>query len=125
MISSQEKGGEFINNICSILKHYRQNFKGLGKLRNYQVKLYADDSIKPVAVPPRPVPCHFKARVSDTIDNMLEESVIEEQPINDPSPWVSYVVIVPKTDGSISITLDARNVKAIISTNQPYANKRK
>ena len=27
MISSQEKDGEFINNICSILKHYPQNFK--------------------------------------------------------------------------------------------------
>ena len=26
----------YINNICSILKHYPQNFKGLGKLRNYQ-----------------------------------------------------------------------------------------
>ena len=36
------------------------------------------------------------------------------------SPWVSYAVIVPKTDGSIRITLDARNVnKAIISTNPP------
>ena len=126
MISSQEKDGEFINNICSILKHYRQNFKGLGKLRKHQVKLYSDNSIKPAAVPPRSVPCHFKARVSDTIDKMLKESVIEGQPINDPSPWVSYAAIVPKTDGSISITLDARNVnKAIISTNQPYANKRK
>ena len=126
MISSQEKDGEFINNICSMFKHYRQNFTGLGKLRNYQVKLYADNLIKPVAVPPRSVPCHFKARVSDAVDNMLKESVIEEHPINDPSPWVSYAVIFPKTDGSISITLDARNVnKVIISTNQPYANKRK
>ena len=73
MISSQEKDGEFINNICSILKHYPQNFKGLGKLRSYQVKLYANNSIKPVAVPPRSVPYHFKARVSDAIDNMLKE----------------------------------------------------
>ena len=52
MISSQEKNGEFINNICSILKHYKQNFKGLGKLQNYQVKLYTDNSIKPIAVQP-------------------------------------------------------------------------
>ena len=52
MISSQEKNGEFINNICSILKHYMQTFKGLGKLQNYQVKLYTDNSIKPIAVQP-------------------------------------------------------------------------
>ena len=50
---------------------------------------------------------------------MLKEGVIEEHPINDPSPWVSCAVIVPKTDGSIRITLNSRNVnKAIISTNQ-------
>ena len=120
MISSQEKDGEFINNICLTLKHYPQNFKGLGKLQNYQVKLYTDNSIKPVSVPPRSVPYYLKARVSDVIDIMLKEGVIEEHPINDPSPWVSCTVIVPKTDGFIHITLDACNEKkAIISTSQP------
>ena len=90
------------------------------KLRNYQVKLYSDNSIKPVAVLPRSVPYHLKARISDAIDNMLKEAVIEEHSINDPFPWVSCAVIVPKTDGSIRITLAARNVnKTIISTNQP------
>ena len=64
MILSQEKDGEFISNICSILQHYPQNFKGLRKLRNYQVKLYTDNSIKLVAVPPRSVPYHLKGRVS-------------------------------------------------------------
>ena len=120
IISSQEKDGEFINNICSILNHYPQNFKGLGKLRNYQVKLYTDNSIKPVAIPPRSVPHHVKARVSDAIDYILKEGVIEEHPINDPSPWDFCAVIAPKTDDAIRITLDAHNVnKAIISTNQP------
>ena len=85
MISSQEKDGEYINNFCSILKHYPQNFKGLGKLRNYQVKPYTNNSIKPVTVPPRSEPYHLKVRVSDAIDNMLKEGVIEEHLMNDPS----------------------------------------
>ena len=89
MISSQEKDGEYINNIRSILKHYPQNFKGLEKLRNYQVKPYTNSSIKPVTVPPGSVPYHLKARVSDTIDNTLKEGVIEEHHMNDSSPWVS------------------------------------
>ena len=97
-----------------------KNFKGLGKPRLYQVKLYTGNSIKHVVVPPRSVPYHLKGKVSDAIENLLKEGVIEEHPINDPSPWVSCAVIVPKTDGFIRITLDARNVnKAIISTNQP------
>ena len=115
MVSSQEKDGEFIHDICSILKHYPQNFNGLGKLRNYQVKLYTDNSIKSVALPPSSAPYHLKARGFDAIDNMLQEGVIEEHPINDPSPWVSCAVIVPKTDGSIRITLDARDGNKTIS----------
>ena len=86
MISSQEKYGEFINNICSILKHYPQNFKSLGKLRNYQVKLYTENSIKLVVLPLRSVPHRLKPRVSDAIDNMLKEGAIEEHAINNPSP---------------------------------------
>ena len=91
----------------------------MGKLRSYQVKLYTDNSIKSVAVPRRSAPYRLKARISDAIDIMLKEGVIQEHPINHPFPLVSCAVIVPKTDGSIRITLDARNVnKAIISTNQ-------
>ena len=107
-----------------MLQHYPQNFKGLGKLPNYHVKLYTDNSMKPVAVPPRSAPYHLKGRVYNTIDNMLKGSVIQEHPINDPSPWVSCAAIVPETDGSIRITLDARNVnKTIISTNQPITKQ--
>ena len=92
----------------------------MGKLRNYQAKLYTDNSIKLVAIPPRGVPYHLKTRVCDATDNMLKEGVIEEHPINDLSLWVFCAVTVPKTDGSICITLDTRNInKAIISTNQP------
>ena len=120
MISSQEKDGEFINNVCSILQHYPQYFKSLGKLQNYQVRFYTDNSIKSLAVPLRSVPYHLKGRVFDVIDNMLKEAVIKEHSKNDPSPWVSCAVIVPKTDSSIRITLDARNInKTIISTIQP------
>ena len=92
----------------------------MGKLRNYQVKAYTNNSIKPVTVPPRPKPYHLKVRVSDAIDNMLKEGVIEEHLMNDPFWWVSCTVFVPKSDGSIRVTLDTRNAnKAIISANQP------
>ena len=84
------------------------------------VKIYTENSIKSVAVAPRSGPYHLKGRVFDAIDNMLKEGVIEVHPINDPSLWVPCAVFVPKSDGSICITLDVRNVnKAIISTNQP------
>ena len=51
---------------------------------------------------------------------MINHDIIEEHPINPPAPWVSNIVIKPKSDRSLRMTLDARNVnKAIIPTNQP------
>ena len=43
--------GKFSKDIEIILSNYPHNFKGLGKLKDCQVKLYTDSSIKPVAVP--------------------------------------------------------------------------
>ena len=51
---------------------------------------------------------------------MIKDEVIEEHLNNEPAPWVSCAVVVPKDDGSLCITLDARNVnKALISSNHP------
>ena len=110
----------FVREINNIINKYSGNFKGLGKLKNHKVKLYIDENVKPVAVPPRSVPYHLKQRLDDTIDGMIGNDVIEEHPKEEPAPWVSCAVIVPKPDGTIRVTLDARNInKAIQSTNQP------
>ena len=103
-----------------ILKKYPQNFEGLGKLKNHQVKLHVDPSVKPVASPARPVPYHLKERIRTEIDKMVAQDVIEEHPPTEPAPWVSNTVIAPKSDSAIRMTLDARNVnKAIQASNLP------
>ena len=51
---------------------------------------------------------------------MIEQEIIEEHQINKPAPWVSNVIIAPKPDGSIRMTLDARNInKASLPANHP------
>ena len=51
---------------------------------------------------------------------MLKQDVIEEHPTDQPAPWISNTVISPKTDGSLRMTLDGRNInKAILSSNLP------
>ena len=73
---------------------YSHNFRGIGKLKNHQIKLHVNTEVKAVATPPRSVPYHLEEQVSK--------------------------VIAPKTNGSIRMTFDARNVnKAIIPTNHP------
>ena len=51
---------------------------------------------------------------------MIKQDVIEEHPLDQPAPWVSNTVLSPKDDGSVRVTMDARNVnKAIQSSNFP------
>ena len=68
--------GKFSKDIEIILSNYNpHNFKGLGKLKDCQVKLYTD---KPVVVPPRVIPYHLEQRANDAIQKMLNEGVIEK-----------------------------------------------
>ena len=51
---------------------------------------------------------------------MINQDITEEHPINQPALSVSNIVITPKADGSLRMTLDAHNIsKAIIPTNKP------
>ena len=109
MIDTDNLNGEFVFEISSIVRQYPNNFKGLGKMKDYQVKLYSDGKIKPVPVPPRSVPYHLQARVADSLESMIKNSIIEEHTSNELPPWMSCAVIVPKDDGFLRVTLDARN----------------
>ena len=83
----------------SILKDFPENFNGLGKLKNHQVKLHVDEKVKPVNVPQRPIPYHLRERAQKAIDTMIEEDVIEKHPENMPAPWISCAVIASKPNG--------------------------
>ena len=49
---------------------YDKVFKGVGMLKDYEVKLYLDENIKPTAEPPRPVPFHLQKRFQVEIEKM-------------------------------------------------------
>ena len=92
----------------------------LGKHKTYQVKLHTDPNVIPVVTPARPTPYHLTERIDKALNEMIKQDVIEEHPIGDPTPWISNAVFVPKPNGSLRVTLDARNInKAIQSSNLP------
>ena len=93
-------------------------FQGVGKLNNYQVHFHVDDDIKPVCQPKRPTPFHLKSKFDRAVDELETEDIIEEHV--GPSPWVSNVVLAPKDDGGVRVTVDMREPnKAIKPTRQP------
>ena len=97
---------------------YSSIFHGVGTLKNYEVKLFVVESVRPVAEPPRPIPFHLKDRCDQELEKMEVEGIIE--PHTGPAPWISNLVMAPKDDGNIRITVDMRNVnKAIQNTRIP------
>ena len=78
-------------------------------MKNYAVKFYSDEKLKPTSVSARAIPCHLQARAIDSLENMIKHGVIEEHQSNEPVSWVSCAVIATKDDSSLRVTLDARN----------------
>ena len=95
-------------------------------MKDDQVKLYSDGKIKPFPVPPRSVPYHLQARVADSWERMIiKNCIIEEHTSNELPPWVSCAVIVPKDDGSLRVTLDARNFNNVFISSKCPVPKQK
>ena len=87
----------------NIIGEYQSRFEGIGKLNDTTVHLTIDAAVKPVACKHRRIPFHLRDKVSE-ISRLVTAGVIE--PINDPTGWVSPVVITNKPDGSIRLCVD-------------------
>ena len=89
-----------------ILNKYDNSFEGLGKLKDYQLKIHIDENVPPIAQNVRRVPFHVRHQVDEKLDELLNLDVIE--PVEGPTPWVSPLVVVPKPNKGIRLCLDMR-----------------
>ena len=81
-----------VNKENEIFAKYPGCCDGIGKLKDYQLKIPID--VQPVAQPMRRVPYQLRDKLSKKIDELLELDIIEE--VSGPSSWVSPVVVIPK-----------------------------
>ena len=88
-----------------IVKNFADVFCGVGKLKNFQLKLHVNKDIKPVAQPVRGLPFGLRDKVDKKLDELLKEDIIEEVP-SGPTEWVSPLVVVPKPDGDKRVCVD-------------------
>jgi hypothetical protein len=70
------------------------------------VKFFIDDQVPPVFQPARPIPFHLREKMTRELEKMEKEDTIG--PHHGPAPWVSNVVMTPKDDGGLRITIDMR-----------------
>ena len=109
-----------INNVHeqSILDEFVECCTGVGKLKGYAAKLHIDETVKPVAQKQRPIPFGLRGKVEAKLDELVSADIIE--PVEGPTPWVSPVVIVPKSGGDIRLCVDMRKAnEAIIRERHP------
>ena len=107
---------------CPIQQVYMSQFpsvfSGVGKMNNVKVKFHVDPSIPPMACPKKTIPYHLQPRLDKQIAIMEGEGVIEDH--EGPAPWISNLVLVPKPDGGLRVTVDMREPnKAILDTGLP------
>ncbi|GAA6091502.1 uncharacterized protein LOC125138846 [Tachysurus ichikawai] len=78
-----------------LLSKYPNITNGIGKLKNVQVKLHIDDTVKPVAQPHRRIPFNVRKKVEKELQLLEDEGIIEK--VQGPTPWVSPIVCDAKT----------------------------
>ena len=100
------------NTVEGIVSKYPSVFSGVGKLKNFQVKVHIDPTVTPVIQPLRRLPYHTRAKVSEELDRLLKLDIIE--PVEGPTPWINPVVVVPKSSGEIRLCLDMRRANEAI-----------
>ena len=60
-----------------LTKEYAHIFDGIGTLKDHKVTLYIDESVTPVAQQPRYIPFHMRQKVSDAVDKLECNGIIE------------------------------------------------
>lgn len=99
-------------NKAEIIKCFPACFEGLGKLKDYKVKIHIDTMITPVAQKPRRIPFSLREKLEQKLDELLKLDIIER--VEGPTPWVSPVVIVPKPSGDIRLCVDMRQANQAV-----------
>ena len=89
-----------------LLKEYAHLFDGIGTLNNFEVKVHIDEHVPPVAKSPRRIPFHMRQKVSEALDQLGRDGIIEK--VVDATPWVSPLVVIPTKDGDVRLWVDMR-----------------
>ena len=91
---------------------YPKVFTGLGKLKNFQLKLHIDGSVTPIAQAMRRIPFSRKLKVIDKLEELEALDVIEK--VNGPTSCINLLVAIEKSNGDVRICLDMRQANRAI-----------
>ena len=95
----------------ALKEEYKELFEGLGCLPG-QHTIVVDPTVPPVVHACRKVPFALHDKLKEELRRMVDLKVITK--VNEPTEWVSSVVIVKKSNGDLRICLDPRSLNQAI-----------
>ena len=102
---------------AQLLQEYPDCFQGVGCFEGeYHITL--DKSVPPVVHPPRRVPVALQQPLRQEIDRLLDLGIIAK--VDRPTDWVNSCVCVTKSDGSIRLCLDPKDLNQAIKRPHHY-----
>ncbi len=96
-----------------ILEEFADLMQGVGLTDVVEHRIDTGDH-RPIAIRGRRVPAHYSSAVSEHVEELLKEDVIEESS----SDWQFPIVALRKKDGSLRMTIDLRQLNAITVKDQ-------
>ena len=93
-----------------LIEKFPTVFTGLGRLGTYHITL--NDSHQPVINPPRQIPHSLKAKLQQALEQNVQTGVLKK--VDQPTDWVSNLVVVEKKDGSLRLCLDPKDLNKAI-----------
>ena len=99
--------------VHAIVNKHDAVFNGVGKLKEYQLKVHLNPDITPVAQPQRRLPFHVRKDVEKKLKELQDLDIIED--VEGPTPWVSPLVAVPKSNGDVRVCVDMRRANEAVT----------
>ena len=92
-------------NLNVVMEKYQELFCSIPGKTN-EVYHVIPTTGNPVKIPPRRIPAHYRAEVTQQVQTMLEQGIITRSK----SPWMAPAVFVPTKSGEVRICIDYREV---------------
>ena len=87
-------------------------FTGVGKLKGYQLNLHIKEDVEPIVQPLRRPPFNLRDKIETKLDELESMDIIEK--VNNPSYWISPVVVVPKPNGEVRLCVGMRQAHCAV-----------
>ncbi|XP_054723301.1 uncharacterized protein K02A2.6-like [Uloborus diversus] len=98
------------NDVEEFIRRNSNVFEGVGKFGKCSIKL--KENYSPIARPPRRVPTSLRPKLEMKLIELENQNIIEK--VENPQDWVSNLVIIEKSDGSLRLCMDPQDLNRAI-----------